>query len=212
MAKRTHSHADRPNAHAEDEIDEAPAPSAKDLNKVIELSRWQVQYSRDVEKLEEKLAEVKAKLIRNKMVELPKAMEAANLQAAPLGKGSTVELEVLVTANIPSPDSDRIENAAERNAVGIAYMDKMAPSMVKNVITIEYAKGEDKFYNKLVRDLSRRKVPPEFTVKRTVHSGTLGKWVRDQDKAGKKVDEEALNVHRLKVATVYLPKKAKDKL
>lgn len=214
--KRTHSHADQANAPADvvlDDVEEAPAATAQDLAKVINIARDQAKLQKEVERLEIDLKKAKEKLLANKQSLLPKAMEEAGIKATPLGGGAHVEIETIVTASIPSPNSDRVENAEERNRIGIEYCDKHCPDLVKNKVTAFFPRGMEKLFTKFLRDLNKRKQQVEYTTERTVHGGTLGKWVRGQDKLGKSVDEVALGVHRIKVAEVVLPKKKeKDKI
>jgi len=211
--KRSHSHSDQPNALPIDDIEEAPAPSAKQLAAVIEIAREQVKLQRLVGKLQIDLQAAKQRLTANKSVLLPKAMDTAGVTATPLGGGAHVEIETIVTASVPSPNSDRVENAEERNAVGIEYCDKHCPDLVKNKVTAFFPKGLEKLFARFLRDLNKRKQQVEYTTERTVHGATLAKWVRGQDKLGKSVDEAALGVHRIKIAEVVLPKKkGKDKI
>lgn len=214
--KRTHVHADQPNAPAEqvlDDVEEAPAPTGKQLANVIELAREQVKLQRLVTKLENELKIAKQSLTANKTILLPKAMDAAGIPATPLGNGAHVEIETIVTASIPSPNSDRVENAEERNRIGIEYLDEHAPDLIKNKVTAFFPKGQEKLFEKFLRDLNKRKIQIDYNFERTVHGATLAKWIRGQDKLGKTVDEAALNVHRIKVAEVVLPKaKGKDKI
>lgn len=210
---RTHVHADRPNSPDDIEEDKQPIDPKK-LAVVLEKSREQIRILRQVEKADGDLKAAKQKLRTNQTDTLPKAMAEAGIteDSMPLGGGAVLYLETLVTANIPAANAPRAENAAERNKVGIAYMNKMAPDLVVNTATITFAKGQEKMLRKLLNNLAKYKPPIEVVVESAVHSGTLGKWVRDQDKASKAVDEEALNVHRIKTAVVVLPKKKKDKV
>lgn len=214
------SHGNQRNALPKDQLpeldaDEAtPPPKAtvKQLQKITELARDQVRLQRAVEKKKKELKEAEQKLQANKVTLLPKAMDEAHEVGMPLGGGATLDLETIVTASVPSPFSDRAENAEERNRVGIQYLNKYAPSLPKHKATIFFERGQEKELRKLLANLGRYNPPMEVQVESTVHSSTLGKWVKEQDKLGKSVDEKALNVHRIRVATVTLPKKKKDSI
>lgn len=191
----------------EDDVDVAPEIDPKKLAKIIDKAREQLRCERRVEKLETELKTAKSELNAIKSVELPKMMKLAGLNHIPLGKGATLKIETIVTASIPSPYSTRAENAVERNAVGIAYMEKKAPSLIVNKVTMYFEKGFEKLYNKFLRDLKQRKVKVETEIERTIHGQTLGKWVREQDAKGIAVDDKALSVTRIDVAEIILPKK-----
>jgi len=75
------------------------------------------QTGQTVERITEELKEAKAELELSKKKTLLKAMEDAGLLSCPLGKGWTVALDELVTASVPSPHSEKAENAEERNRV-----------------------------------------------------------------------------------------------
>lgn len=199
-------------------LDEAevqvPQTTPAQMARVVNLARDQVKMQREVDGFDDKLKAAKKKLAQNVNTDLPKAMRDAHLSGkVPLGnKGAYVELEEIVKASIPSARSDKVENAEERNALGIAYMDDRAPDMVDTIVTIRYPKGTEKELAKLLRDNQRRKKPLELELNRTVHSGQLSAWVRRELEAGRDVDREVLNVHTIDVAKVKMPKDKKTKV
>jgi translation elongation factor EF-G len=191
-----------------DVIEEEFEATPKQLAKILDLAREQKKLINKKNKLEADLEQVKKDLNTNKTVLLPKAMDAAHKEECPLGeKGWKVEAWTEVRANIPSPDNDKVENAEELNKAGIAYADKACPDLVQNQFIAIFPKGSEKFFRKFMADMKKRKVQIEYSVRRTVNPQTLSKWVRDQDKLGKSVDEVALRVHRRRIAEVVGPKK-----
>lgn len=188
--------------------------TAEQIKAVIDAAREMRKRELKVEKLEADLKEAKKDLAAYVEGVVPKAMEAAHSEEMPLGPaGWFVKLNNIVKASIPSPHSDKVENPVEKNERGTAYLDEVAPDLVKNKLTAYFPKGMEKLFRKFLRDMAQRKVQIEFEIERTVHSGTLTKWVKDQDKLGKPVDEEALGVRRFKHAEVIVPAtKSKDKL
>lgn len=208
-------HADQPNAPPDVVIEDAVAaegPTPEQMAKVVELAREQWKLLKEVDERTKDLKESKDKLTANQMVLLPKAMDEAGMDECPLGtEGLKVELYTNVTASIPSLQS-KAENAVERNQRGIAYMEERAPSMVETVLTIRFAKGEEKDLKKFLADNKKRKKPIEMSLSQTVNTGSLGKWVREEIKAGRAVDEEVLSVHRIKIAEIVVPKKKKEKV
>lgn len=188
------------------DVEAKPAATPKQLARILEAAREQKNQENKVAKLEKQLADAKRDLQVLMTKTVPAVMMEASLDEAPLGKGWSVAIENIVTASIPAPDSDRAENAAERNRVGIDYMRKTAPDLIDNVITIHFPVGEEKFFNKVIGDIKKRKKELDYSTKSVIHSGRLSAWVRRQDEAGKAVDEVALNVHRIRRSKLVAPK------
>lgn len=189
------------------EIEEAPPPSEDKLKIITDLAREQLRLLRRQALLNRELAEVTEQLNANQMAKLPKAMSEADVEEFQLKGGYGVAIEKFVHASIPSLSAKNMtkDEAKEKNERGIAYMDEQAPDLVKNLISIEFGRGEEKFFAKFLRDLAQRKRPVKASFTRSVHASTLGKWVRERIEKGLPVDEEALNVHRTVKALVTLP-------
>ncbi len=189
------------------EIEEAPPPPEDKLKAITELAREQLRLLRKEALLKKELAEVTEQLNANQMAKLPKAMSEADVEEFQLKGGYGVAIEKFVHASIPSLSAKNMtkDEAKEKNERGIAYMDEQAPDLVKNLISIEFGRGEEKFFAKFLRDLAQRKRPVKAAFTRSVHASTLGKWVRERIEKGMSVDEEALNVHRTVKALVTLP-------
>lgn len=194
----------------DDDVDAKPVVSVKKLNAILEKARAQRAAENKVDKLELQLAVAKKELLLIRQVELPKLMKDAGEDALPLGSGWSVELEKIVTASVPSPDSTKVDNPVEKNAAGVAYLRKTAPDLLRNTITIEFGLKEERFFKKVINDIKKRKKELNYKVKTMVNGNSLGAWVRGQDKLGKAVDEIALNVHRI-TQTKLVPPKKKDK-
>ena len=209
-AKR--AHADQPNTLTEvvdaEEDDSKATPDQ--IAQIMNISREQLKLVKKEEELKADAKKIAAEIWTNKTDLLPKAMKAAGFGAGdecPLGeKGASVALDMIVRASIPSPDNKKVENAAEKNLAGIAYMDDVAPDLVETTLTFRFQKGEHKDLAKFLADNKKRKKPLEVEVKRVVNTASLSKWVSDKDKAGESVNDEAINVQRVEIAEVVLPK------
>jgi len=215
------SHADKRNAPPEhqlpildaDEVAPPPKATAAQIDKVLVLGREQLKLKKAVDVADENLSNAKKSLQNNKENDLPKALKAAHITGEfSLGnKGYKVVLGTVINASIPSLKS-KVENAEEKNAIGIAYMDKMAPDMVDTVVTIRYPKGTEKELQKLLRDNAKRKKPLELELSRTVNTGSLRAWIAKRDEAGLATDDTKLNIQRVEIAEVKAPKGKKDKI
>lgn len=203
------------NAQIEEEmldVEEAPSATPEQIAKIIEEARKQLKLEKAVEKAEAALKKAKQDLDIHCKGDALKAMQAAGRTTLPLNGGWKIEVNTIVTASVPSPNGKAV-NAEERNKIGIAYCDKHCPDLVKNKVTAFFPKGMEKLFNKFLRDLNQRKVQVEYEMERTVNGNTLGKWVRGQDALSKSVDEQALNVERIKKTILVPPtKKKKDKI
>ena len=193
-----------------DDIEEATnqGPTPEQMAAVVNKARELLKADRRVDDADKELKEAKEARKIIQQVELPKLMKDATMTECPLGNGWTVELDKLVTASVPSPEGKAV-NARERHEKGIAYLDDVAPDLVKHTVTIKYARGQEKQLKKLLTNLAKYKPPVEVDVAATVHAQTLGKWVRTQDKLGKAVDEDALGVNRIDIAELVAPAKPK---
>ena len=209
------SHADQRNAPPEEELpilgeeDAAPEATPEQIAEVIRLSREQFSLDKEIDKIEEELSKKKKALINNVENELPKAMEAAHMEVCPLNGGYETKLKTVIRASIPSLKS-KVPDAVERNAIGIAYMDEIAPDMVDTIVTIRYPKGTEKELKDLLARNKRRKNPLELELSRTVNTGSLQAWIAKRDAAGLATDDTKINIQRVKVAEVKAPKGKKD--
>lgn len=200
-------------AVADFEAEEGATP--EQISAVISAAREQYVRQQKVERLEAELKEAKEEFRASAEVLVPKALAAAGMDIVPLGTpGFYAKLVSVVKANVPSPHSEKVEDAQLKNDRGTAYLDQVHPEIVKNKFTAYFPKGMEKLFRKFMRDMKQRKTPIEYEIERTVHTGSLTAWVKTQDALGKPVDEEALNVKRFKIAEIVVPKpvKPKDKL
>lgn len=200
----------KPNSEAmiDADVDVAQVATPKQLATVVNAARQLKKLQNQGKEIEEELKAINKQIEFLEVETLPKAMGDANMDVTPLGKGWSVEINKIVSASIPAPDS-KAENAVERNKLGIEYMKTLAPDLIDNIIVIRFPVGEEKFFNKVIGDIKKRKKELDYTTKSTIHSGRLSAFVRRQDEAGKSVDEIALNVHRIKRAKLVAPKAKK---
>lgn len=210
------SHADRRNdtdlPMADDVVPEKKITTPEQIAEVFKLAREQYALSVEIALIQKELKEKSDLLEANITDTLPKAMEAASMEECPLDAGYKVVADTIIRASVPSPNNKKIPDAVERNERGIAYMDEVAPSLVETVVTTRFGRGEEADLKKMLVDNARRKKPLEMELTRTVNTGTLGAWVRARIEAGEPVDEEKINVQKLRVAKLVAPKKAKDKV
>lgn len=210
MAKAKNPHADQPNAPPGieiDDVDEKPAATKDQLNAVYLAAQEQQKLKQKKARLDSELEAVEALLNESKTVTLIGAMDTAHIDMYPLSAGYYVEAWTDIKASVPSPDNPKVEDAVERNAKGVAYIDEVAPDLLIHQITITYPKGSEKFVNKLLGNLKKYKPPIPYSQRTTVNQATLSKWARLKIEAGEKVDDEAISLKRKRMAEVFPPKK-----
>lgn len=205
------SHQDRRNdplpTLEDDEVDLPSGPTPKQQEAIRNIAREQVKLIRKLEKMQEEEKKIAFELDRNRLVLLPDAMKKARIKNMELAGGFKIVMESAVFANVPQPDG-KADNAAERHAMGIAYLDKVAPDLVKHEIRFQFSRGEQEaMFRKFVADLQKRKVALDYVIKDTVDPRSLAAWVKKKDEAAETVEDKTLNVHRLTKAEVKIPKK-----
>lgn len=193
-----------------DEGEASPPPTASgaQVAAVITMAKKQFKQQVAVEKAEEALKKAKTDLNTTATVDLPKLMKDAGMDTCPLNNGYRVDIDKVINASIPSLKAKR-DDAEERNAIGIAYMDKHAPDMIDTVLIERYPKDKLKELKKRMAENARRKNPIEWEVSRTVNTGSLQAWIRKRDEAGIATDADVLNIQRLDIAKIVKPKGSK---
>lgn len=212
------SHADQRNSQEEfvyEDMEAAPAPSMEKMKKVADIAQAQVVLLKEVAELEERLVEKNRELAANQDTILPEAMSEIGMESFNLTGGIPVKLENNVRAAIPSE-----KNNPKLRAQGLIYAAKNFPDLIKRQAVLEYDKGIDKkkqaelqkLFKTFLQGIKKAKIPLAVETKDSVHSGSLTKWVKSQDKLSKQVPEDILGVFRSKKAVVVLPKAAEKPL
>jgi hypothetical protein len=205
------SHQDQRNSELptleDDEVDIPKGPTEKQQTAIRDIARDQVKLVRSLEKLQEQAKKIALELDRNRLVLLPEAMKKARVDKMELAGGFKIEMTKVVFANVPQPDG-KADNAAERHALGIAYLDKVAPDLVTHGVNFKFKRGEQEaMFRKFIADLQKRKEPLDFVIKDSVDPRSLAAWVRKKDEAAEVIEDKTLGVHRFIKAEVKIPKK-----
>jgi hypothetical protein len=151
---------------------------------------------------EEALAKAQAELARLSEKVLPELLEKVQLTKLTMEGGVELNIEDRVFASI--------RKGREQEA--IAHLDATGHSaIVKREYKIDFGKENEKLAKKFARDLKRRKVPLNVTLKQTVHSSTLKVWARERLEKGESYPETAFSIHPSKVAKIKHPAGKKPK-
>jgi hypothetical protein len=180
--------------------DEEDKPSSVgDLQIVRTLSAQLMKVMLEEDKLNEQLEEKRR--LRKHLEEkaIPEAMATVGLQEIVLTSGLKVIIKNKVDASWPK-DEARRERALD-------YIRRTGnDGLIKNRFTISYGAKSDAEAARLHELLQREKIAEhaEITNEKTVHSSTLGKFVRDQIEANQDPPLEDLGAYSRLVAVVKM--------
>jgi hypothetical protein len=184
-----------------DEVEPAPVPTDAALRKISVLADRYLMLECDIADLADALAKKQAALKAVREVDLPTAMAEAGTRRFDLTDGSVVKLEEGVGAHITEANKPKAHAWLEDHGHG---------AIVKHQITILFGKGEEDWAKKFIRDCKQRKKQLNLERKDSVHSQTLGKFIRDQAEQAKqdqvslsiRVPYDLFGVHEYRYATV----------
>lgn len=168
--------------------DSAPrVPTDTELKGLQLLIIKQLHYEESVASAEEALAELKRELREVSEHQIPDAMAAFGLSALTLGDGSSIDIKKVTTGSIKK--SDTYEVYSELTEMGHG-------DLIKNVVTTAFGSGEDERAKAAIAILEDAGFVPE--TKRSIHTGTLGAFVREQLAAGNRLPEKLVVYHGYK--------------
>lgn len=168
--------------------DSAPRlPSDKELEGLQRLVSDQVAYEEAIVVAEEVLNDLKRLLREVSEHKIPDAMSAMGLSSLSLSNGSAVDVKKITTGSIKKDDTWEVY--AELTAMGHG-------DLIKNIVTATFGSGEDEQAREAVMALEDVGLVPD--VKRSIHPGTLGAFVREQLAEGRPLPEKLTVYHGYK--------------
>lgn len=187
-----------------DDVEAAPPPDDSALAKVAQLANQQLLIECQITELEEALKAKQADLRAVREGTLPLAMTEVGLTEFRLVGGGKVTVKDFIGASIKEENRDAANDWLEAKGHG---------DLIKRTITISFDRKDEAWAKKFLRDLSQRKRPLAYSLKRAVNHNTLGAFVREQFKLAKqegtspdtKLDRNLLGVFELRYADVKLP-------
>lgn len=173
------------------ELAAAAGPNEAQLSNISRLVALQRTYEGDVDALEAKLKDAKAKLNKVRDTDLPEAMKAAKTKLFVTDDGKKVELKDEMTISIPKKRlSEILEKLREWDFA----------DLIQNSLTCTLEKGQDNVAAQLQAAAEELGLTMERS--ETVNSGSVKKILSDKMKAGEDVDLGffgAFNVTRAKI-------------
>ena len=111
---------------------------------------------------------------------LPDAMRDIGMRRFELEGGFEIELEDIIHGSIKKDDKpkafDWLKTAGKKPGWD---------AIIKNSITVFFDRGEEKWADKFMRDMAKRKRPLQVEREETIHAGTLKKFVKERVTAEK---------------------------
>jgi len=172
--------------------EEIPVDETK-LKRLSELAKTQLAQQAEVQRLADQLERANKELQKTSMEDIPSLMDEIGMSSFKLDSGESVEVVSKITANISK------KNQAE----AFQWLrDNGHDSLIKNDVTVNFGKGEEKKATKFVTDLEKKK----FTYKQkvSVHAQTLGAFVREQMEEGNDIPMDLFGVFTIRQTKITL--------
>ena len=169
------------------ELDEfKPDVSESALGEVTHWASKQLELEQQVEDLEEQLKELKNELADVSGSKLPEAMESANMQSFVLTNGTKIEIQTVYSGRIGKTEEEQKKafNWLRENDHG---------DLIKNVVSVEFAKGEDEKAVELMDEL--RTKSQVSTNKKWVEPMTLKAFIKEQVQKGQPIPFDIFNIY-----------------
>jgi len=147
----------------------------------------------EVAKAEEALATAKAELSRISEREIPDLMDKAEMAEYTTKDGIKIKIKEKVHGSIPKATEAQAFEWLKENE---------HDNLIKREFKIQFGKDDEKWADKFLKDLQKRKRPLAFELKRTVHPSTLSSFVTGQLEAGVDFPMDTFGVFRKRSSVI----------
>ena len=155
------------------EADAAKIPAQKDLDDLGMLVNRMYFLEREIQVASKKVEDYKNELDTLMMKSIPDLMKKTKIRGFDLDDGSTINIKTIYAGSI---------SEEHRDAAFTWLRDNKHGDLIKNQITVALGMKEDEKAAKIEKVLEEEKV--QYTVKESVHPGTLGAFLKEQTEAG----------------------------
>ena len=154
-----------------------------ELSKVSAKAQEQLDLEKEIKDLEEQLKETKKRHRVVSELELPEAMQEANLAEIVLTSGAKITVKPFYKGYISEEHRDD----------AMAWLvDNDHGSLIKNQVIINFGKNEDEKATETVERLKQQGLSPD--VKQGVHPQTLNAFIKEQITGGKDIPAETFGI------------------
>ena len=155
-----------------------------ELSKVSAKAQEQLDLEKEIKDLEEQLKETKSRHRAVSELELPEAMQEANLAEIVLTNGSKISVKPFYKGYI----------SEENREDAMAWLvDNNHGSLIKNEVTLKFGKDEDEKATATVKQLKQQGLSPD--VKQGVHPQTLNAFIKEQITGGKDIPSDIFGIY-----------------
>ena len=170
--------------------DDELRPELPDLSdtKIGEVSFWakeQVLREEKVAKLKEALKEAEKELREVSEERLPEAMEEVGMEKFLLSNGTWVRIETFYSGRIGKSEK-------EQEAAFTWLRENNHEDLIKNVVSVQFGRGEDDKADNLISDLSKQ--GHYSHTRKWVEPMTLKAFIKEQVSQGKPIPFDTFNV------------------
>lgn len=163
----------------------------KDLKAVADLVRQQLVLERRIEDLEDELKRTQQNLAKISQEILPEALAEHGLSELKMEDGSKITVSQFIQAHISKEkQEDAFDWLREHNF----------DDLIKNVVSLEFGKGEDDHARDVMETLTNRGYWPQN--KQSVHPSTLKAFVKEQVEKGAEIPSDLFGVFIGKKAVI----------
>jgi hypothetical protein len=198
------------------EVDAGPSvQSPKDLARIVTLAREMFQLEKEVAQLQIETLDKTKRIGELSLNLLPEALMQVGMAEFKLENGFSIKLVDFVRASIPTlnsiaEESDAMERASKqaRRDRALAWLrDNNADSLIKNKLTAEFGKGQDKAAKQFHQAIE--KAGYHAHCEESVHPQTLNSFLREQLRNGVDIPTEPFSLFTGSKAALTAPPKAK---
>ena len=178
-----------------------------DLAEVSEMAQKLQNLAIEIKQMEQELKSKKSEFERIESADLPDLMDALQLKGVDLTNGDKVVVKSIIKASLPTQtaidrakDTDRID-LQTRLRDGLFWLrDNGAGAMIKNLVSTDLGKGNDKVADKVSAAIRTLGLQPKRI--QTVHPQTLSAYVRERLEQGADVPFNTFAVYSGRKAAI----------
>jgi len=170
--------------------------SADQLTELAALAQAQVRLEDEIAEVEERLGGLTRARDRLSTIDIPNKMDEIGVQDFMLKTGERITIKRTTMAAIAKVNLDAAVEWLRCNGAG---------DLIKNIVSIQFGKGEDDRARDLVEKLSLQELWPDQKI--SVHPQTLSAYVREQLEKGNQIPMELLGVFERAQTKIVAPKR-----
>lgn len=162
-----------------------------DLKVVADLVRQQLVLEQRVKDLEDELKRAQQDLFKVSQEVLPEALAEHGLSELKMADGSKITVSQTIQAHISKEKQDAAFDWLRHNEFD---------DLIKNVVSLEFGKGEDDQARDVMEALTNRGYWPQN--KQSVHPSTLKAFVKEQVEKGSEIPSDLFGIFIGKKAVI----------